>query len=285
MIVEESVNLSVEDLLKICHKKSPEEVKKINAFAMSILTLPSNLGIFPNLQIISLSLNFLTTLQPFQACHQLQELHLRKNNIRNVNEIKYLKDLKKLSTFLLNDNPCCETTESYRLKVIRILKNLKSLDSVVISEDERVEANDETNLELMHFERRLEEELTGGEEGNHKEDATRNEIDSEKFDESDVLDEGQKKIVSEVGEGEDLCGVEVAGEEIGEEKIDLEFGDLNVVTPLPPSDGLPLRGEVSSGELQTYSNTLLATKLLLLDMSTDEVRQVMAWCQEKLSTE
>jgi hypothetical protein len=274
---ETVVNLTVEDLLKICHKKSPEEVKKINAFAMSIRTLPSNLSIFPNLQIISLSLNFLTTLEPFQDCHQLQELHLRKNNIRNLNEIKYLKDLKKLTTFLLTDNPCCETTESYRLKVIRALKNLKYLDSVVISEDERAEANNEMQLELIEFERRLEQEQSGviGEYNNGAITGRCHENEESNYYGKIGTEEETRKQQSE------------EQEEIGKEIV-LEFQDPKIVTPLLPSEALPEAPPLCgvsglSGDLQTYSNTLLATKLLLLDMSSDEVRQLMAWCQTKLS--
>jgi cilla- and flagella-associated protein len=138
METEEGVILTEEKILKICHKKSPEEVTKINAFAMSITLIP-DLSAFINLKIISLSLNSIESLKPFQDCLLLKELHLRKNSISKLEEISYLKDLPELEILFLSDNPCCQIP-FYRSKVIRTLKHLVTLDSVSINEIERDKA-------------------------------------------------------------------------------------------------------------------------------------------------
>jgi cilla- and flagella-associated protein len=143
---QQQVILTEENILKICHKKRPEEVTKINAFAMSITSL-LDLSAFVNLKIISLSLNSIKTLKPFEGCLQLKELHLRKNSIERLEEIFYLKDLSELEILFLSDNPCCQTP-FYRPKVIRTLKHLLSLDSLSISEGERGEAA-ESRQELI----------------------------------------------------------------------------------------------------------------------------------------
>lgn len=77
------------------------------------------------------SVNEITTLADFQECHQLQELYIRKNKIKNLNEICYLKKLTKLRNLWLADNPCA-TGSMYRMTVLRNLPNLVKLDNIGI---------------------------------------------------------------------------------------------------------------------------------------------------------
>lgn len=83
----------------------------------------------PNLEVISLSINSIETLQYFSSCMGLQELYLRKNEIKDINEILYLSQLQFLKKLSLEDNPCTNV-ENYRLTVLKTLPNLEFLDNV-----------------------------------------------------------------------------------------------------------------------------------------------------------
>ena len=54
------------------------------------------------------SVNNIGTLADLQNCRMLQELYIRKNNIRDLSELLYLKELRKLKCLWLADNPCAE---------------------------------------------------------------------------------------------------------------------------------------------------------------------------------
>lgn len=67
----------------------------------------------PELEVVCLSVNKIHTLKDFVGCSELQvavlitqELYLRKNNIADINEVKYLASLQKLKVLWLQDNPC-----------------------------------------------------------------------------------------------------------------------------------------------------------------------------------
>lgn len=55
---------------------------------------------------IIFSVNSINTLADFQYCEKLQDLFVRKNNIRDLNEVCYLKDLTYLKSLFLDENPC-----------------------------------------------------------------------------------------------------------------------------------------------------------------------------------
>lgn len=59
----------------------------------------------------------------------LQELYLRKNEIRDINEILHLSQLQYLKKLSLEDNPCTNA-ENYRLTVLKALPNLEFLDNI-----------------------------------------------------------------------------------------------------------------------------------------------------------
>jgi len=104
-----------------------------------------------NVEIVSLSVNQISSLKEFSHCSKLQELYLRKNNVHTLEEIVYLKDLKHLKLLWLNDNPCSQNPY-YKAFVIRMLPQLARLDNEGITAEDRKEANaiDAPELVQMH---------------------------------------------------------------------------------------------------------------------------------------
>lgn len=127
-----------------CHNFSL--VQKLNFWGSSLsdVTLLSELK---NLKIVSLTMNKISTLEPFSHCLELEEIYMRKNEISDINQVDYLKNLKKLRILWLSENPCCADSK-YRLKVINKLPQLNKLDDVVITpEEKRVAQTIEINYE------------------------------------------------------------------------------------------------------------------------------------------
>ena len=94
----------------------------------------------PNLEVLSLSVNKISSLKAFQYCQKLSELYLRKNCIQDLSELKYLQPLKNLKVLWLWDNPCADTP-NYRDIVISKLPNLVKLDNQAISNEEKAQAS------------------------------------------------------------------------------------------------------------------------------------------------
>ncbi|KAK5985535.1 hypothetical protein GCK32_020084 [Trichostrongylus colubriformis] len=80
-----------------------------------------------NIEVLSLSVNRVETLQPLRNCTRLVELYLRKNNIQSLTELEYLKDLRNLRVLWIDENPCTRSGD-YRHRVLRILPQLTKLD-------------------------------------------------------------------------------------------------------------------------------------------------------------
>ncbi|RMX54089.1 hypothetical protein pdam_00014826 [Pocillopora damicornis] len=93
----------------------------------------------PNVEVLSLSVNNISSLEDFAHCPRLRELYLRKNNIEDISEIGCLKNLPKLRVLWLSDNPCANV-EHYRMTVLKNLPKLTKLDTVVVEESEVEEA-------------------------------------------------------------------------------------------------------------------------------------------------
>ncbi|CAG0889878.1 unnamed protein product [Darwinula stevensoni] len=102
----------------------------------------------PNVEVLSLSVNKISSLWDFQHCRNLQELYLRNNSIRDLNEVCYLKDLPKLRCLWLAENPCAEG-DLYRLTVLKHLPRLQKLDNEVVEPEELHEAQ-QRGLDLIH---------------------------------------------------------------------------------------------------------------------------------------
>ncbi|XP_070152170.1 cilia- and flagella-associated protein 410 isoform X3 [Polyergus mexicanus] len=109
-------------------------VKKLNCWGTE-LTDVNILRKMTNVEVLSLSINNIKTLADFQYCHKLQDLFIRRNNIKDLNEVCYLQGLSNLRNLWLGENPCAEK-EGYRLAVLRALPNLEKLDDKVVLPEE-----------------------------------------------------------------------------------------------------------------------------------------------------
>ncbi|XP_035953128.2 cilia- and flagella-associated protein 410 isoform X1 [Halichoerus grypus] len=111
-------------------------VRKLNCWG-SRLTDVSICREMPSLEVITLSVNSVSTLEPVSQCQQLSELYLRKNCIPSLAELFYLKGLPRLRVLWLAENPCCGTDPHlYRMTVLRNLPHLQKLDNQAVTEEE-----------------------------------------------------------------------------------------------------------------------------------------------------
>lgn len=124
-----------------------ENVKKLNCWGSELSDVSLLRKMF-NVEVLSLSVNNIGSLGDFQFCKKLQELYIRKNVIKDLTEICYLKDLTKLRNLWLEDNPCA-TADNYRLTVLRTLPQLQKLDNIAVQPDELQDAL-MYGLDLMH---------------------------------------------------------------------------------------------------------------------------------------
>ncbi|ELT98235.1 hypothetical protein CAPTEDRAFT_185094 [Capitella teleta] len=115
-----------------------EHVRKFNCWGSNLSDI-SILRQMPNVQIISLSVNKITTLADIAYCPNVEELYIRRNEIPSLSEIHHLSNLPKLRNVWLADNPCADT-EKYRLSVLRALPNLQKLDNIAVTTEELNEA-------------------------------------------------------------------------------------------------------------------------------------------------
>ncbi|XP_070182433.1 cilia- and flagella-associated protein 410-like [Littorina saxatilis] len=111
-----------------------ESVRKLNCWASQIQDA-SIVRKMPNLEVCSLSVNNLSSLEDFSHCTNLQELYIRKNRVGSLTDVVYLKELEKLRVLWLANNPCSQG-DNYRMTVLRTLPNLQKLDNVVVTEEE-----------------------------------------------------------------------------------------------------------------------------------------------------
>jgi cilla- and flagella-associated protein len=125
-------------VLAKCKTDNLKLLKKLNLWGVGFEDV-SILTQMPNVEVLALSINKISTLRDFQNCQNLQELYLRRNNIRNLAEIKYLKGLPYLHTLWLNENPCADHP-NYRSFVISQLPDLRKLDNLEITDSERSKA-------------------------------------------------------------------------------------------------------------------------------------------------
>ncbi|XP_043819086.1 cilia- and flagella-associated protein 410 isoform X2 [Dromiciops gliroides] len=117
-----------------------ESVKKLNCWG-SRLTDISICQSLPSIEVITLSVNSISSLEPVSHCLNLSELYLRKNSIPSLDELFYLKDLPRLRVLWLSENPCCgPDPRRYRMTVLRNLPSLQKLDNQSVTEEELSQA-------------------------------------------------------------------------------------------------------------------------------------------------
>lgn len=76
------------------------QIKNLNMWGNDLDDLKA-LRQIPNLEVLSLSVNRITTLKEIAACSKLQELYLRKNLISDLGELRYLVNLPNLRVLWL----------------------------------------------------------------------------------------------------------------------------------------------------------------------------------------
>ncbi|XP_054161365.1 uncharacterized protein LOC128959437 [Oppia nitens] len=116
-------------------------VKRLNCWGSDLKDV-SIVQRLPNVEVLSLSINNITTLGDFATCRSLQELYLRQNKIQDINEILYLVDLPDLKKLWLAENPCADF-DNYRSTVLKALPNLEMLDNTRVTPDDLIKAERE----------------------------------------------------------------------------------------------------------------------------------------------
>lgn len=125
--------------VELVHQKAKTDkihmLTKLNMWGID-LTDVSLVREMPALQVLSLSVNNISNLEPFACLRNLQELYLRRNNISDMGQLSYLTGLKNLKVLWLSENPIANEP-FYREIVIKCLPNLEKLDDRNITEQER----------------------------------------------------------------------------------------------------------------------------------------------------
>ena len=103
------------------------EIKKLNLYAEDLLDV-SLISKMPNIEVLSLSSNQISSLSPFTNCLNVREIYLRNNNIDSFKELNHLKHLLNLKVLWLEGNPICNDI-NYREKVFNILPQVIFLDN------------------------------------------------------------------------------------------------------------------------------------------------------------
>ncbi|KAK9752631.1 hypothetical protein QE152_g4136 [Popillia japonica] len=114
------------------------KIKRLNCWGSELVDV-SLLRRMSSVQVLSLSINKIENLEDFQYCKKLEELYIRQNNIKDLNQVYYLKNLANLKHLWLGENPCANV-EGYRLAVLWVLPHLQKLDNIPVSPEEVKEA-------------------------------------------------------------------------------------------------------------------------------------------------
>lgn len=93
----------------------------------------------PNLEVLSLSVNCVSSLTDLKHCPKLSELYLRKNEIWDLAEVLNLRHHQQMRVLWLSENPCTALPH-YRRYVLHHLPGLTKLDSLDVTDGERHEA-------------------------------------------------------------------------------------------------------------------------------------------------
>lgn len=113
-----------------------ESVKKLNCWGCNLTDI-SIFSQMANIEVLTLSVNSITSLSPLAGCLSLCELYLRRNAIPSLSELSHLRPLTRLRILWLAENPCCgKDPNQYRLTVLRCLPRLQKLDNQVVTEEE-----------------------------------------------------------------------------------------------------------------------------------------------------
>mmetsp|Transcript_7627 Transcript_7627/g.11444 ORF Transcript_7627/g.11444 Transcript_7627/m.11444 type:complete len:266 (+) Transcript_7627:93-890(+) len=126
-----------------------EEVRKLYVWGQRL----KDIGVVKdlvNLERAVVTLNEVETLKPFENCQKLMELIVRKNHIKDLREVKFIRKLPNLKSLWLEGNDCTKKF-GYRKLIIRSIPQLTKLDNIDITAEERLEANNDNNEYMLDF--------------------------------------------------------------------------------------------------------------------------------------
>lgn len=222
-----------------------DSVKKLNCWGCNLTDI-SIFSQIPNIEVLTLSVNSISSLSPLAGCLSLCELYLRRNLIPSLSELSHLRPLTRLRVLWLAENPCCVTEPNqYRLTVLRCLPRLQKLDNQVVTEEEVALALEEGD------------EITAPPTAAHNQLSTNGQTDVET--ENDPLNYSMEET----------------------NKIREQLGMKPLARDKFPSLLSPSTRESRPGARKTH--TLEAVLLLLKDLDQEELSIVHTVTQNKLS--
>ncbi|KAG5466913.1 hypothetical protein LSCM1_01090 [Leishmania martiniquensis] len=113
-------------------------VQKLNVCASQI----QDIGVLRQavvLEVLSMSLNEISEIGALSNCRRLAEVYLRRNQIRDINQVLHLSRLPCLEVLSLAENPISRDP-NYRRFVVAAIPSLERLDDRVITDEERESA-------------------------------------------------------------------------------------------------------------------------------------------------
>lgn len=132
--------LTKEMIIAFSKQSDLESIKELNCLNNDLNDV-SIVRKLRHVEVLALGANHISTLADFEYCHDLRELYLKRNDIEDINDLAYLRDLKHLTSLWLEENPCVENAgKYYRLIVLRTLPSLTKLDNIIVTPEELREA-------------------------------------------------------------------------------------------------------------------------------------------------
>jgi hypothetical protein len=125
-------------------KSSLARIEKLNLWGSGLGDV-SIISRMINIQVLSLSVNKISTLEAFRNLPHLRELFLRKCKISRLEEVGHLRTIPNLNSLWLEDNPI-SLLESYRDVTLACTPLLLKLDNVPVTEEERRRSQQEELL-------------------------------------------------------------------------------------------------------------------------------------------
>ncbi|KAJ3007332.1 hypothetical protein HKX48_009191 [Thoreauomyces humboldtii] len=114
---------------------SLSDIQNLNLWGQNLCTV-TVLSRLPNLTVLSLAINSITSLHVFTLLPRLTELYLRRNNVGDPRELQHLRKCSRVTVLWLGENPVAEL-KGYRGAVVRMMPWLRKLDERDVGEDER----------------------------------------------------------------------------------------------------------------------------------------------------
>jgi Leucine-rich repeat (LRR) protein len=128
----EGVKLS-QEFLMMKTRLSLHQIMKLNLWGNNLGDI-SIIQSLPNLEVVALTINHITSLKDFQFCYKLRELYLRGNKIpADISELQYLRQLRSLKVLNLAENPISSILPFYRTVTIKFLPWLEKLDDIPVT--------------------------------------------------------------------------------------------------------------------------------------------------------